>query len=81
MNPPYAQNNGEGFSKTTTSSSVCFTKVRNIMNDNNILFSDVRYYIEPWINDLNTDSDYPIYRRLSEYTDSDGNYLNYHITW
>ena len=52
-----------------------------LTNDNNILFSDVRYYIEPWINDLNTDSDYPIYRRLSEYTDIDGNYLNYHITW
>lgn len=52
-----------------------------LTNDNNVLFSDVRYYIEPWINDLNTDSDYPIYRRLSEYTDIDGNYLNYHITW
>lgn len=52
-----------------------------LTNDNNVLFSDVKYYIEPWINDLNTDSDYPIYRRLSEYTDIDGNYLNYHITW
>lgn len=52
-----------------------------LTNDNNILFSDVKYYIEPWINDLNTDSDYPTYRRLSEYTDIDGNYLNYHITW
>lgn len=62
-----------------------------LANDDNILFSDVQYYIEPWIkveeDRRNLASDYvyadkdAAYVRLSEYTDRDGNKPNFNITW
>lgn len=62
-----------------------------LANDDNILFSDVQYFIEPWIkveeDRRNVESDYvyadkdAAYVRLSEYTDRDGNKPNFSITW
>lgn len=61
-----------------------------LANDDNKLFSDVQYFIEPWIrvtNKDNNDGDYvwadqdAAYVRLSEYTDPDGKKPNYSITW
>lgn len=62
-----------------------------LANDDNVLFSDVQYYIEPWIkveeDRRNLQSDYvyadkdAAYVRLSEYTDRDGNKPNFNITW
>ena len=62
-----------------------------LANDDNVLFSDVQYFIEPWIkveeDRRNVSSDYvyadkdAAYVRLSEYTDRDGNKPNFNITW
>lgn len=62
-----------------------------LANDENVLFSDVQYFIEPWIkveeDRRNVSSDYvyadkdAAYVRLSEYTDRDGNKPNFNITW
>lgn len=58
-----------------------------LANDNNVLFSDVQYFIEPWINPSfvqgisDTQIEENEYVRLSEYTDADGRPLNYSITW
>lgn len=56
-----------------------------LANDDNILFSNVRYYIEPWIRPGNgeTDGSDPKYgyQRLADYTDEDGKHYNFNITW
>ena len=53
-----------------------------LANDDNELYSNVRYYIEPWIKVTDeVDNTYDGYQRLSEYTDADGNKLEFSITW
>lgn len=58
-----------------------------LANDDNVLFSDVQYYIEPWIRvDSHIASDYvntdeSTYVRLTEYTNADGIKPNFNITW
>lgn len=69
-----------------------YNENNNILaNDDNVLFSDVRYYIEPWIKveedrrDIPSDYVYAdqdaAYVRLSEYTDRDGNKPYFSINW
>ena len=69
-----------------------YNENNNILaNDDNVLFSDVRYYIEPWIKveedrrDIPSDYIYAdqdaAYVRLSEYTDRDGNKPYFSINW
>ena len=53
-----------------------------LANDNNELFSNVRYYIEPWIKvTTDTDNTHDGYQRLAEYTDADGNKPDFTVTW
>ena len=53
-----------------------------LANDKNELFSNVRYYIEPWVKvTTDTDNTYDGYQRLAEYTDLDGNKPEFSITW
>ena len=53
-----------------------------LANDKNQLFSNVRYYIEPWIKvTTDTDNTRDGYQRLAEYTDLDGNKPEFSITW
>lgn len=53
-----------------------------LANDKNELFSNVRYYIEPWIKvTTNTDNTHDGYVRLAEYTDEDGNKPEFSINW
>lgn len=65
-----------------------YNENNNILtNDDNVLFSDVQYFIEPWIrvdshlakDYINTDES--TYVRLSEYTNEDGIKPNFKITW
>lgn len=53
-----------------------------LANDKNELFSNVRYYIEPWIK-ITTDADttHNGYQRLADYIDPDGNKPEFKITW
>lgn len=57
-----------------------------LADDNNVLFSNIRYYIEPWIKvTTKTDNTHDGYQRLSQYInehlDKDGNKLTYTINW
>lgn len=53
-----------------------------LANDKNQLFSNVRYYVEPWIKvTTDTDNTRDGYQRLAEYTDLDGNKPEFSITW
>lgn len=53
-----------------------------LANDKNELFSNVRYYIEPWIKvTTDTDNTHDGYQRLAEYTDLDGNKPEFSVTW
>ena len=57
-----------------------------LADDNNVLFSNVRYYIEPWIKvTTKTDNTHDGYQRLSQYInenpDEKGNKLTYTINW
>ena len=57
-----------------------------LADDNNVLFSNVRYYIEPWIKvTTKTDNTHDGYQRLSQYInehlDKNGNKLTYTINW
>lgn len=53
-----------------------------LANDKNELFSNVRYYIEPWIKiTTDTDNTRDGYQRLAEYTDLDGNKPEFSVTW
>lgn len=53
-----------------------------LANDKNELFSNVRYYIEPWIKiTTNTDTTHDGYQRLADYVDPDGNRPEFKITW
>ena len=53
-----------------------------LANDKNQLFSNVRYYVEPWIKvTTDTDNTRDGYQRLAEYADLDGNKLEFSITW
>lgn len=53
-----------------------------LANDKNELFSNVRYYIEPWIKvTTNVDNTHDGYQRLAEYTDLDGNKPEFSVTW
>lgn len=66
-----------------------YNENNNILkNDNNVAFSDIQYFIEPWIRvDNYIDSDYVIntnestYVRLADYTDENGIKPNFTITW
>lgn len=53
-----------------------------LANDKNELFSNVRYYVEPWIK-ITTDADttHDGYQRLADYIDPDGNKPEFKITW
>lgn len=57
-----------------------------LADDNNVLFSNVRYYIEPWIKvTTKTDNTHDGYQRLTQYInehlDKNGNKLTYTINW
>lgn len=53
-----------------------------LANDKNELFSNVRYYIEPWVKvTTDTDNTHDGYQRLAEYTDLDGNKPEFSVTW
>ena len=53
-----------------------------LANDKNELFSNVRYYIEPWIKvTTDVDNTHDGYQRLAEYTDLDGNKPEFSVTW
>lgn len=50
-----------------------------LANDDNIRFSDIRYYIEPWVKIGSGENAY--YQRLSEYRDADNNYYDINVEW
>lgn len=53
-----------------------FDENNNILvNDDDVLFSDVKYFVEPWIKVEDS------YQRLADYTDADGNKPEFTVTW
>lgn len=53
-----------------------------LANDKNVLFSNVRYYVEPWIKvTTDTDNTHDGYQRLADYNDADGNKPEFTVTW
>lgn len=56
-----------------------------LANDDNVLFSNVKYFIEPWIRPYSSDVDETDpkygYQRLADYVDEDGNHYNFNVTW
>lgn len=53
-----------------------------LANDKNELFSNVRYYVEPWIKiTTDTDNTHDGYQRLAEYVDLDGNKPEFSVIW
>lgn len=56
-----------------------------LANDDNVLFSNVKYFIEPWIRPYSGDVDETDpkygYQRLADYVDEDGNHYNFNVTW